>query len=86
MSILILLFSLFITGFSLAAYAQETSSCELYKSSVLTPVNRSTIGVEGPAVDKNGIVYVTLQDQDNLESFRVDIPGREWKLQRKTKY
>ena len=26
-------------------------------------------------------VYVTLMDQGNLESFRVDNPGREWKMQ-----
>ena len=32
---------------------------------------------------KNGrTVYVTLMDQGNLESFRVDKPGREWKMQR----
>jgi len=30
-------------------------------------------------------MYVTLQDQGNLESFRVDIPGLEWKMQRKIK-
>ncbi|MEJ7682371.1 MAG: SMP-30/gluconolactonase/LRE family protein [Segetibacter sp.] len=24
--------------------------------------------------------YVTLQDQGNIESFRVDIPGREWEM------
>ncbi|MDO1444961.1 SMP-30/gluconolactonase/LRE family protein [Rhodocytophaga aerolata] len=27
--------------------------------------------------------YVTLQDQGNLETFRVDIPGREWQMQHK---
>jgi sugar lactone lactonase YvrE len=27
-------------------------------------------------------VYVTLQDQGNLESFRTDTPGREWKMQK----
>lgn len=26
-------------------------------------------------------VYVTLMDQGNLEEFRVDVPGREWKMQ-----
>jgi sugar lactone lactonase YvrE len=31
-------------------------------------------------------VYVTLQDQGNLEWFRTDIPGREWKMQRKAKH
>lgn len=35
----------------------QTSSPELYKSRVLTPVNSFTIGVEGPAVDKNGVLY-----------------------------
>jgi gluconolactonase len=30
--------------------------------------------------------YVTLQDQGNLESFRSDIPGREWEMQRKMKH
>ncbi len=28
-------------------------------------------------------VYVTLMDMGNLETFRVDVPGREWKMQRK---
>lgn len=27
-------------------------------------------------------VYVTLQDKGNIESFRVDSPGREWKMQK----
>jgi sugar lactone lactonase YvrE len=27
--------------------------------------------------------YVTLQDQGNLESFRTELPGREWEMQRK---
>ncbi len=27
-------------------------------------------------------MYVTLQDQGNIESFRVDMPGREWKMQK----
>jgi sugar lactone lactonase YvrE len=28
-------------------------------------------------------IYVTLQDQGNLEYFRADVPGREWEMQRK---
>lgn len=28
-------------------------------------------------------MYVTLQDNGNLESFRVDKPGREWKMQKR---
>ncbi len=45
------------TALSFTASAQNSSSDELFKSSVLTPVNSFTDGVEGPAVDKSGIVY-----------------------------
>ncbi len=30
-------------------------------------------------------MYITLQDQGNLETFRVDDPGREWKMSKKQK-
>ena len=30
---------------------------ELFKSSVFTPVNSFTSGAEGPAVDKDGVLY-----------------------------
>jgi gluconolactonase len=30
-------------------------------------------------------VFVTLQDHGNIESFRTDIPGREWQMQKKLK-
>lgn len=43
--------------FSIATVAQKPCSSELYKSSVLTPVNSSTDGVEGPGIDRNGNVY-----------------------------
>ncbi|HEY9343580.1 MAG TPA: SMP-30/gluconolactonase/LRE family protein [Hanamia sp.] len=39
------------------------------------PTNVAFGGADGRTV------YVTLMDQGNLESFRVDIPGREWKMQ-----
>jgi gluconolactonase len=53
----ILIFSMIYAALSFAASAQNSSSSELFKSSVLTPVNSFTDGVEGPAVDKSGIVY-----------------------------
>jgi sugar lactone lactonase YvrE len=53
----ILIFSMIYAALSFAASAQNSSSSELFKSSVLTPVNSFTTGVEGPAVDKSGIVY-----------------------------
>jgi len=48
---------LLLAGCSLVAVAQKSASHELFKSSVFTPVNSFTSGVEGPAVDKSGIVY-----------------------------
>ncbi len=35
--------------------------------------------------DDGCTAYVTLQDQGNIESFRTDIPGREWEMQIKAK-
>src|SRR5436190_10561049 len=37
--------------------SQLPSSANLFQSSVFTPVNSFTSGAEGPAVDKNGILY-----------------------------
>jgi gluconolactonase len=53
----ILILSMIYAALSFAASSQNSSSPELFKSSVLTPVNSFTDGVEGPAVDKSGIVY-----------------------------
>jgi gluconolactonase len=52
-----MLLSLFLAGLTLTAGAQKTSSPELFKSSLFTPVNSFTSGVEGPAVDKAGTLY-----------------------------
>jgi sugar lactone lactonase YvrE len=50
-------FSVLLTGLALPVFAQQSVSHELFKSSVLTPVNSSTNGIEGPAVDKEGTLY-----------------------------
>jgi gluconolactonase len=47
----------FILSISLSSYSQDSSESELFKSSVRTPVNSSTIGVEGPASDREGNLY-----------------------------
>ena len=57
MSISNLTFTLLFSLISLASFAQDRSSSELFKSSILTPINSFTSGVEGPAVDKNGTIY-----------------------------
>jgi hypothetical protein len=43
---------------SASAYSQNISPGELYISTVLTPVNSATVGVEGPATDRNGNLYI----------------------------
>jgi len=48
---------LFFAGFSPVGNAQEATSSELFKSSVLTPVKSFTSDVEGPGVDKKGNLY-----------------------------
>lgn len=66
MSILKMSFSSLITCVSLVTFAQQPSA-ELFKSSVLTPVNSSTSGVEGPAVDKGGtLYYVNFEHQGTI--------------------
>lgn len=51
----------------LAACAQSDQQKELFKSTLLTPVNSFTSDVEGPAVDKNGILYaVNYQKQGTI--------------------
>jgi gluconolactonase len=50
-----LLFLLFFTGIFQISVAQITDT--LYKSSIVTPVNSFTSGVEGPGVDKAGVLY-----------------------------
>lgn len=57
MSNLTISFSVLLTGLTLPVFAQQSVSHELFKSSVLTPVNSSTNGIEGPAVDKEGTLY-----------------------------
>ena len=44
-------------GFSFITKAQNPTQQELFKSSVFTPVKSFTSGVEGPAVDRSGMVY-----------------------------
>jgi gluconolactonase len=57
MSILKSFFFLIIVSFICFGCNPKSSSPELFISTVLMPVNSSTSGVEGPAVDKSGTLY-----------------------------
>ncbi|NEW83933.1 MAG: SMP-30/gluconolactonase/LRE family protein [Mariniphaga sp.] len=57
MSALHLSVFLLLAGCFQVAVAQKSASQALFKSSLFTPVNSFTSGVEGPAVDKSGNVY-----------------------------
>lgn len=51
----------------LASCAQQKAATEMFKASVLTPVNSFTSDVEGPAVDKHGVLYaVNFQKQGTI--------------------
>lgn len=59
---LLLNFSFLVQGFLLFSFSACSPSGEggsetLFVASVLTPVNGFTSGIEGPAVDKNGMIY-----------------------------
>jgi gluconolactonase len=57
MSFIRYFFSLVFFFCLLPACNQKDSYPDLFKSTVLTPVNSSTSGIEGPAVDRNGTLY-----------------------------
>ena len=57
MSVLKTSLILILSGCSLMLGAQNSAPSGLYKSSVFTPANGFTSGVEGPAVDKSGNIY-----------------------------
>jgi gluconolactonase len=57
MSILKSFLILISLSFILAGCKQHYPSAGLYKSEVIMPVNSSTSGVEGPAVDNSGTLY-----------------------------
>ena len=69
--------NLYIARFGKGVIAIVSPDAELVREVSLTgkrPTNVAFGGIDGCTV------YVTLQDQGNIESFRTDIPGREWKM------
>ncbi len=72
--------NLFVARIGKGVVAKVSPTGELLKEIALTGKKPTNVAFGG----KDGCtVYVTLMDQGNLESFRVDRPGREWKMQHK---
>lgn len=71
--------NLYITRFGKGTIVKLSPKGKRLKEIALIGKNPTNVAFGG----KDGrTVYVTLQDQGNLESFRVDSPGREWKMQK----
>ena len=74
--------NLYIARFGKGAVAVVSPEGNLIREVQLTgkrPTNVAFGGTDGKTM------YVTLQDQGNLECFRVEVPGREWEMQKKVK-
>jgi gluconolactonase len=69
--------NLYITRYGKGIVAKVSSKGELLKEITLLGKNPSNIAFGGP---DGRTAYVTLQDHGNIESFRVETPGREWKM------
>ena len=57
MALMRLFISMILVSGSVISCKQQGPASEIFKSSAIMPVNSSTKGVEGPAVDKTGTLY-----------------------------
>lgn len=72
--------NLYIARIGKGVVAKVSPTGKLLKEIALTGKKPTNIAFGG----KDGrTVYVTLMDMGNLESFRVSIPGREWKMKKR---
>jgi sugar lactone lactonase YvrE len=69
--------NLYIARYGKGVVAKISSKGQLLKEIVLLGKNPSNIAFGGP---DGRTAYVTLQDRGNIETFRVEAPGREWKM------
>ena len=68
--------NLYIARHGKGTVAEVSPAGKLLRDIILTGKKPSNIAFGG---NDGQTVYVTLQDRGNIESFRVDKPGREWK-------
>jgi gluconolactonase len=69
--------NLYITRYGKGTIAVVSPAGKILNEIVLTGKNCSNVafgGIDGKTV------YVTIQDNGNIETFRIDTPGREWKM------
>ena len=69
--------NLYIARYGKGVVAKISSKGQLLKEITLLGKNPSNIAFGGP---DGRTAYVTLQDRGNIETFRVEAPGREWKM------
>jgi len=72
--------NLYITRYGKGTVVKVSSDGIILKEIELTGKKPSNIAFGG---SDGRTCYVTLQDRGNIETFRVDLPGRSWKLFRK---
>jgi sugar lactone lactonase YvrE len=72
--------NLYITRYGKGVVAKISSKGQLLQEIILLGKNSSNIAFGGP---DGRTAYVTLQDRGNIETFRVEAPGREWKMIKK---
>jgi sugar lactone lactonase YvrE len=69
--------NLYIARYGKGTVVKVSPSGKVLQEITLVGKNPSNIAFGG---NDGRIVYVTIQDQGNIEMFRVDKPGREWKM------
>jgi len=72
--------NLYIARHGKGVVAKVSSKGQLLKEIILQGKKPSNIAFGGP---DGRTAYVTLQDRGNIETFRVEAPGREWKMIKK---
>jgi sugar lactone lactonase YvrE len=72
--------NLYIARHGKGVVAKVSSKGQLLKEIILLGKKPSNIAFGGP---DGRTAYVTLQDRGNIETFRVEAPGREWKMIKK---
>ncbi|QHT71709.1 SMP-30/gluconolactonase/LRE family protein [Rhodocytophaga rosea] len=72
--------NLYITRHGKGTVVKVSPQGRIIQEIVLVGKNPSNIAFGG---QDGHIAYITLQDQGNMEYFRVDLPGREWQMLQK---